>query len=303
MALHALDAGTLIYLFPAPPPPFSQDQHWEYGDQLQGDERPAPTATTQHFYQGASPPLSKAWSTELDPLPQGPGGMGGGEPALLGIYGSPTKLTPPVWAEHRLSQQTPHSPQQQPSVTALFAIFSLPIWPNASPHAELLPLSDGSSSTRWYTTGSDPPRFRLSTAFLLAGGSISTPRCIPPPSHTFPHRRLRPPLPPHRRRRWRSRPSHLPAAAETPRTAGAAGRCSSCTRGSCSGALGSRGCWRPARLPAAHQAGRECGSTSRWCDSAVVRRWSMAGLTRPTRLSPGCCQWRRDWAPLWILSC
>ncbi len=51
--------------------------------------------------------------------------MGGGEPALSGIYGSSTKLTPPVWAEHRPSQQAPHSPQQQPSVTALFAIFSL----------------------------------------------------------------------------------------------------------------------------------------------------------------------------------
>ena len=103
----------------------SQDQQWEYDDLQQ----PAATSAAQHVYNQSVLPQTKSWSGEQDPLPQGPGGLSGGgsslggEPALRGIFGSPTKLTP-VWADQRppQQQQAPNSPpQQQPSVTTRLA--------------------------------------------------------------------------------------------------------------------------------------------------------------------------------------
>ena len=103
----------------------SQDQQWEYDDLQQ----PAATSAAQHVYNQSVLPQTKSWSGEQDPLPQGPGGLSGGgsslggEPALRGIFGSPTKLTP-VWADQRPPQppQAPNSPpQQHPLVIARLA--------------------------------------------------------------------------------------------------------------------------------------------------------------------------------------
>jgi len=132
---HAEEARHRLAAVPPPPPlPLPQhqqllqernsfqDQQWEYEDLQHGDALPTATSAAHHaFSQSVSTP-TKFWSAEQDPLPQGPGlplggGGGGGEPALRGIFGSPTKLTPPVWADQRTPQppQAPNSPQQQPS--------------------------------------------------------------------------------------------------------------------------------------------------------------------------------------------